>query len=172
MYQKKHLEVAKFVADKINKDYLHTVKLEGNQISACDGFAAIKYVIKNTEQHSPKYVTGESIKKYVTLDKKEKISTNELTAIRNVSTVDVEKYPDTTELFEAVEKVETVTLKLNGKKLAKLLAAVSDINQYNAVTIKIKREIGGRVLPILIQTDGDGDYKNTTAQALLMPMNK
>jgi len=168
MYNKNNLDVAKIASKNSIKPELGSVAFYGNRTVATDSFRVIE-IEANGEAHEPKILPAKQIKTFVKLGKNDTIELERIEQIIAQPASPHHSYPDVDAVFKMHMVEDYIEVNLNGRYLAEVLLALSKLDSFEGVTMRVPREANKA---IMVEAYGKKQNLKQKGRALVMPFNR
>lgn len=170
MYNKNNLMVTKIASKKSIKPEYGCIAFYGNRTIATDTFRLLE-ISAEGEAHDPKMLPAKEVDRLVKLKKDETASLERIEQITGMVPNPHWKYPDVDVVINSAEANEDyIEVPLNGRYLAEIALALSKLNTFEGIKMRVPKEA---YKPILIYSYSKaGSKEGQKGRGLVMPFNK
>lgn len=173
MYNHNNLLPAKIASKSSIKPEMQSVAFYGNRTIATDTFRLLEVSTPFSdpaEAHAPAIIDSKLFKATTIPKKTLNFDLAEIEkATKTVANPNI-NYPDVDQIMSEKPDVEYASIKINGELLGELLVAMSKINKFGVVELKVP--INQAYTPVHIYARTEDNKNKQTAHGLCMPVNK
>lgn len=171
MYNLKNLLPIKVTAKKTFNPNFESIAFYGDRTVATDTYRLLE-VSATGESHDAKIIPANQIKT-TKLDKKIiKFDLKHIEAIANTPANPHTEYPNVDLVLKEDESIEYATIKVNGEMFGELLLAMSKMNNFKEVKIKVPINQTYKPIHVYASDNNPNQSQRQTAHGLMMPMNR
>lgn len=156
----------------------HSIKPEygavafyGNRTVATDTFRLLE-ISAQGEAHEPRLLPAKAVGQLVKLSKEQLVSLERIAEIVGQSVNTKHQYPDVDQVINSAEAYEDyVDIHLNGRLLAEVLLALSKLNKFEGVKLRVPKEPERPILAYSWEKNNEKEG-HQKGRGLVMPFNR